>query len=141
MTTSKKRILKWVLISLLVVITTGGIIAYQLYNKPHRNVTASRSIPVSALQLASEYESNEEQANLKYLDKVLEVDGVINEISKNQSGESVITLKGNDMTGVICTLQDNAGLNAKPGTSITLKGICTGYLTDVILVRAIVLEK
>ena len=141
MTSSKKRILKWVLLFLLVVITTGGIIAYKLYNKPHRNVTSSRSIPVTAIQLASEYESNEEQANLKYLDKVLEVDGVLNEISKNQSGESVITLKGNDMTGVICTLQGKAGITAQPGTSITLKGICTGYLTDVILVRAVVKEK
>ena len=141
MTTNKKKILKWALLSLLVIIASGGIIGYKMYNKPHRNVVESKGLTVTALKLATDYEGNEAQANSQYLDKVLEVTGEINEVSKNQKGETVITLKGSDMAGVIGTLEAVSVVETKPGTSVTLKGICTGYLTDVVLVRSIVQAK
>lgn len=141
MTANKNRILKWTLLSLLVLITTGSIIGYRMYNKPHRNVEEAKGIAITAAQLIANYESNEPDANFKYLDKVLEVTGEITEISKNQKRETVITLKGTDMGGIICTLEGTAVTTAKPGTAVTVKGICTGYLTDVVLVRCVVQAK
>jgi hypothetical protein len=141
MTANKKRILKWSLLFVLIIIVTGGFIGYKMYNKPHRNVEAAKGIAIAATQLITAYENNEADANSKYLDKVLEVTGEITEVSKNQKAETVITLKGTDMGGIICTLEGTAVTEAKPGTSVTIKGICTGYLTDVVLVRSVVQAK
>ncbi len=72
---------------------------------------------------------------------VLEVTGIINEMSKNQKGETVITLKGTDMGGIICTLESAIQAATKVGATVVIKGICTGYLTDVVLVRCVVENK
>jgi ATP-dependent 26S proteasome regulatory subunit len=141
MTTNKKKILKWSLLSLLIVITTSGFIGYKMYTKPHRDIENTEAIKVDATKLATEYENNELRANLDYLDKVIDVTGEINEITKNQKGETVFTIKGTDMSGLICTLEEVSPAEIKPGTSVTVKGICTGYLTDVVLVRCKVQSK
>jgi tRNA_anti-like len=141
MAVSRKKILKWFLLSILIIGTTGGIVAYKMWTKPHRNVTKTKALAVAATQLAAAYENNEPGANSNYLDKVLEVTGEINEISKNQKGETVITLKGTDMSGIICTLEGATPAITKTGATVVIRGICTGYLTDVVLVRCIVEAK
>jgi hypothetical protein len=138
MNSNKKKIIKFTLASVLIIVITGGFVGYKMWTKPHRNVAAAKGITVTAAQVATAYESSEPAANSKYLDKVLEVTGNIHDISKNQKGETVVTLNGSDMSGVICTLEGTAQAPVKPGAAITLKGICTGYLTDVVLVRCIV---
>jgi tRNA_anti-like len=137
----KKKILKWILLSILVIGTTGGIVAYKMWTKPHRNVEEAAALSVAATKLATEYENNEPQANSDYLDKVLEVTGEISKISKNQKGEPVITLKGTDMGGIICTLESAMPATTKTGATVVVRGICTGYLSDVVLVRCVLKTK
>jgi hypothetical protein len=141
MTTKKKVAIKWILVTLLAIITTGAVVGYKMYNKPHRSVAEAKAITVAAIQLATQYETNEPEANSDYLDKVLEVSGEINEITKNQKGEPVITLKGTDMSGVTGTIENAKPDEIKPGATVILKGICTGYLTDVVLVRCVLKNK
>jgi len=133
----RKKLITWVLLSVLVILGTGGIVGYKMYTKPHRNVSQAKSLQVTAAGLVAAYENNEANANSMYLDKILEVTGEINEVIKNQKGETVITLKGGDMSGVICTLEGIASPDIKPGSSVVIKGICTGFLTDVVLVRCV----
>jgi flagellar basal body-associated protein FliL len=134
---NRKKIVTWILLSVLVTLGTGGLVGYKMYTKPHRNVSNAKSIQLNAEALAATYESNEVNANTAYLDKVLEVKGEINEVSKNQNGETVITLKGTDMSAVICTLEGISTPDIKPGSTKVLKGICTGFLTDVVMVRCV----
>jgi len=89
----------------------------------------------------SAYEADEPLANSQYLDRILEVDGVISEISKNQKGEMVIALQGTDMGTVRCTVEGSAPAAVSTGEKAVLKGICTGYLTDVIMVRCVLQHK
>jgi len=141
MNTNKKRIIKLTLLSVAIVVITAGFAGYKMWTKPHRNVEAAKAVTTTALQLAGAYEANETAANSQYLDKVLEVIGTVSEIAKNQKGEPVVSLKGTDMSGVICTLEGAAPAMMKAGETMTIKGICTGYLTDVVLVRCIVQAK
>lgn len=134
----KSRVVKWVLISVVLIGGTGAVIAYKMINKPHRNVETAAAINVTAISIANEYEANEPEANKKYLDKVLEVNGTITGVSKNQKAETVIALKGTDMSGLLCTIEGAFLKEFKVGDTITVRGICTGYLTDVILVRCTV---
>ncbi len=134
---NRKKIITWVLLSVLVILGTGAVVGYKMYTKPHRNVAEAKTIQISAIDLVTAYENNEAGANSLYLDKVLEVKGEVNEVSKNQKGETVITLKGTDMSGLICTLEGTPTSEVKPNSSVVIKGICTGFLTDVVLVRCV----
>lgn len=133
-----KKIVKWGSLVMLAGIITAGLFAYRLYNKPHRNVAKADAIHIRADSLATQYESDEGKANKFFLDKVLSVTGIIENSSLNQEGIPVIELKGTDMSTVRCTLAEKqpAGDISK-GAECMLKGICTGYLTDVVLVRCI----
>lgn len=135
---NRKRILKWALLSVFVAVIALGIVGFKMYTKPHRNVEAGKAVQISAFELVKNYEDNESAANSKYLDKILEVKGEVANVSKNQKGEPVVTLKGTDTSGLICTLDEKISANLKPNTTVVIKGICTGYLTDVVLVRSIV---
>lgn len=136
----KKKIFKWAALSILIIGLTGAVVVYKMYNKPHRSVLDAKAIALNAADLTAQYEADENKANGQYLDKVLSVSGEITDISKNQKGETVITLKGTDMGGVICTLEGKESQDIKKGSSIKLQGICTGYLTDVVLVRCYLAE-
>ncbi len=128
----------WILSVLLLGIVTAGFVGYRMYTKPHRDVQHIKAIKVAAMKLVSDYEANEAQANAEYLDKVLEISGQIIDVSKNQNGETVISLDGTGMGTVRCTLEGNVQHEIKPKTQVVIRGICTGYLTDVILVRSII---
>jgi hypothetical protein len=141
MTAAKKKVFKWVLLSVLIILITGGFAGYQMYTKPHRNVEHAKALTVSALKLATEYEVDEPLANSQYLDKVLEVDGEVSQISKNQKAETVIALKGTDMGTVRCTVEGSQPEGIVTGAKVVIKGICTGYLTDVIMVRCVLQNK
>jgi tRNA_anti-like len=137
----KNRVVNWIILSVLFIGVTGGYIGYRMYTKPHRSVADAKATTVDAVKIATAYETNETEANSQYLDKILEVKGEVTEVTKNQKGETVIALKGTDMSGVRCTIEGAAPQDIKNGTSLTLKGICTGYLTDVVMVRCVVQSK
>lgn len=105
-----------------------------VWNKPKQDVKDAKAIQVTASQLFGEYNTNEKSANTNYIDKVVAVTGVVGTVSKNAEGKTVVLLKTEDlMFGVNCTLEEAADIKA--GEQVTLKGICTGYLTDVVLIR------
>jgi hypothetical protein len=134
----KKRTLKFIGLLALVFFVIAGIIVYKLYNKPHRSAETEDAISITAVQLATEYEKNEAASNKKYLDKAIEVTGVVADMATNQQNMAVITLEGSDISGVQCTLQQNTS-GIKKGDKLTLKGFCTGFLTDVIIDRCILI--
>ncbi len=128
-----KRII-WVILALAVV---GGFIAYKMYTKPHTEVNAMNAdFQLSAAQLFQEYSENEDAANAKYLNKVIEVEGDISVINTLQSGSSFGLETGDPMGGVTCefeAMDATNGLNT--GQKVKVKGFCSGKLMDVVLVR------
>jgi hypothetical protein len=123
-----------IVLLLLAVIAAGVFVWFFYWNKPQTNIKDSGSVSVSANELFSKYNTNEQEANRFYIDKVVSVTGEVSSLTKNSEGKTVVMLKTNDpMFGVNCTMEQEAAI--KPGETLTLKGICTGYLTDVVLIR------
>ncbi len=121
---------KVLLIAISVAIITGGVIAYRIFTKPHRDVTAEKAVTLTAQKLFDAFKTNEANANQLYLDKAIELSGEVMEVSTNQDGKAVVNFKTNDPLFVInCTFKTNPG-ELKVGTVITFKGICTGYIPD-----------
>ncbi|MDP5105891.1 MAG: OB-fold putative lipoprotein [Polaribacter sp.] len=131
--------IKKIIIFMLVLGSICAFFAYKMYHKPHVNVAASKSdISLSADKILTDFTSDENAANAVYLEKIIEVNGIISDV-KIENEKGIITLKTNDDFGsVLCHLSENATkeMNTlKTGQSIRLKGICTGFLMDVILVK------
>ncbi len=134
------RKFKTFLIIALILIATGSAVTYKFWNKPRRNVIDERGIVVTSVQLVKEYQQNEAEANKKYLDKAIEVSGNVSEVKNNQDGKATIMLTSDDaFTGVFCTMKESPG-SIKTGSSVVIKGICSGMLTDVRLREAVVLK-
>ncbi len=137
---NKKNWLKIVLLIGLAGLVIGGAVIYYMWNKPHRNIAAAEAdFVISAADLLHEFERDETTANQKYLDKVIAVRGDVTGIETTPDGTINITLHtGNEMSAVICgMLPDEKEKAAKlqEGDNITVKGLCTGYLSDVVLTK------
>lgn len=113
--------------------------AYKLANKSHIDIAkTSPEITVNASVLLEEFSNDEIVANNKYLDKIVQVNGKI--LSKKIIEEKgVIALQTNDDFGsVLCHFSPESSdkfSNLKLGQNIKIKGICTGFLMDAILIK------
>lgn len=125
-----KNWLKVVLIIGGICILTGGIFVLAIFNKAHRDVTKEKGVQLSPQSLFDAFKTNEATANTQYLDKAIEMKGEVAEVTTNQEGKVVVNFKTNDPFFVInCTFKTNPG-PLQLGTTITFKGICTGYIPD-----------
>ncbi len=119
----------------------GGVYAYYLFNKPVAGLAKARTdYEISAVDILEYFENDEEQANIKYLDKVLEVTGKVEKIEKKENIYNIYLLTDNMMSSVICELDEKVQtISIIEGDQVTIKGLCTGYLMDVVLIRSIIL--
>lgn len=128
MTTKKK-----ILIILSVGILIAVAVALYMFNKPARDVQATKTdFSYQASEIVNEYLTDAKKANDKYLDeegnsKVLEITGIVADITEDFNGQKVILLKSaTDKAGVSATFtkETNANTeNIKVGDKITVKGV------------------
>lgn len=141
-----KRKTSILIIAVALLVTLAGIFSYTIiYNKPHTDVaTSSPHLSVDSNALLHDFLSDEIKANATYLEQILQVNGLISEITITENGNGIITLADkNNIGGVICHVskEENKKLiTLKKGQTINIKGICTGYLMDVILVKCVIVN-
>jgi hypothetical protein len=108
-----------------------------IYFKPHSSVAhTSPDLKIEAVELYNQFQQDEVAANKKYLDKVIEVKGRVNEVQHNSSGTSIQLDAGPNAGGINCSFTGSESGIPLPskGSLITIKGRCSGYLMDVNLV-------
>ncbi|HBC79081.1 MAG TPA: hypothetical protein DEO60_04035 [Bacteroidales bacterium] len=127
------------------VIAVAGVL-YGLYKynlKPKDLQKVKPDFVLTATDLLKAFESDENGAAAKFVDKVVEVSGTIQSVKPGENGALTISLNtGNDISSVLCTLQGNAEpVNFKTGEQITIRGNCSGFLMDVLLNNCSVIQK
>jgi hypothetical protein len=137
--------MKKILLAVLVIALLGGGYAWYLYNKPVADTgDLDAALTVTADQLFSDFESNETDANKKYLGKIIRVNGTVKDVSIGDGGElNLVMNSGNDMFGVNCGLskgQETAYKDYQVGDSISIKGECTGLSLDVVMTRCVIVN-
>jgi hypothetical protein len=129
--------MKKLFISAVVIAVLIGVGIYLMYNKPHRSTdTADESIDAETLVTA--FDQNENDANKRFLDKVLEVKGRVKEVAKQDNGYVLLLGEEGSIASVSCTLnpeQDAVAFGLKAGDEVVVRGICTGFLLDVVLIN------
>ena len=106
-------------ISLLFFIAFFGIVFFT-YNKPHKDFSVAQAdIMLEAAKLYEHYQNNLYDANLKFLDKVLLVNGPVTELNSN-----LVIIGGN----IVCSLDSSYSLDTgiKLDDKISVKGRCIG---------------
>jgi tRNA_anti-like len=122
----------------------GGGVGYYMWNKPHAEI-GQPNFTTTATELAAEFTADESKATEKYvgsMDKmiVVQVSGTVASVENDTSGVSISLETGDPMNGVSCVLDKftkQAKTDFKVGEAVTLKGICTGKLSDVVIDRCV----
>ena len=107
-------------ISLLFFIAFFGTVFFT-YNKPHKDFSAAQTdITLEAAKLYEHYQNDLSDANLKFLDKVLLVNGPVTELN------SRLVIIGDN---IVCSLDSSHVLDTsiKLYDEISVRGRCIGY--------------
>ncbi|MBI1223646.1 MAG: hypothetical protein GC192_00285 [Bacteroidetes bacterium] len=133
--------MKKFLIVTLILLLGAGIFGYMQWNKPHQDIAAAKSdVTITATDLVAAFDSNEDEANAKYNDKIVEITGTVKETTQADGKTNVSLDAGDSMSGVTCELDDLSTpkrTTFNPGEQVTFKCTCTGKLLDVVLVRCV----
>jgi hypothetical protein len=131
-----KRIV-WIVLGLFLVgIVAGTFVYLYTFRKADLSVASKKAeIEIKATELLKNFTEKEDSANAAFLNKVLAVEGLIDKVTEDSTSITVYLKNPEDLAGVMCGFHkstiDKSSL--KPGNSIRIKGICTGYLMDVVL--------
>jgi hypothetical protein len=133
------RTLLKIIITIIVLLIIGFLI---LTNLPQANIQSdSASYSITASELYATFEQNEQSANQKYIDQVIEVAGKVIDIQKDKNGSTVFILEtGDTVNGVLCTFDKEPPSEIKLNQTVKVKGLCTGKLMDVVLNKCLIVN-
>ena len=131
---------------IIIVIALIAAIAFSAYyyifiysSQNHRQVQSETAIAITSDSLVAKYQADEKLANSLYLNKAVAVTGNLLSIDKNQEGKTTLVIgRSESFSNVSVTMSSDAPITKKVGAPITIKGLCTGALSDVVITDAAV---
>ena len=127
-------------IALIAAIAFGVYYYVFVYSSQHRRqVQSETGIVITSDSLVAKYQADENLANSLYLNKAVVVTGNLLSIDKNKEGKTTLVIgKSDSFSNVSVTMISTAPITQKVGESITIKGLCTGALSDVVITDGVV---
>lgn len=129
--------MKKFLVLIAILIIGAGAFGFYYYNKPRSGVSGVTPVAMmDAKDLYAEYSTDETASNAKYLGKAVEVFGIVKSVETDNRGTmSVMLNTGNEMGSVNCQFEKQDEMpHIKNGSSVMIKGFCSGLLMDVVFV-------
>ena len=131
--------LKIVAILAIIGVSAAGFGFYQ-FNKTHASTNSLQSeVMLDAVALIDNYEKDESAADKLYLDKVVQIKGMVEKVEQNDGTTKIYLHSDNPMSSVICQFESSPQTLPVIGDEVSIKGICTGYLMDVVLIRSVLI--
>jgi|WetSurMetagenome_2_1015567.scaffolds.fasta_scaffold129627_2 hypothetical protein len=135
----------WYILAFLILAFMAAFVAWKYTFKKSETSMASRKtdITIEAALLLQAFETNEDSANARFLDKIVVVTGIVKSVTQDSLGYSVYLKDSDAGSGVMCSF-DNAAFDpalVKSGSKASIKGLCTGYLMDVVLNKCSIANK
>ena len=139
--------IKYVILTILFLIILGAGIGLKMYFKPHADVSKmDAAYKVEASALINQFNTDENAATAKYVQKPIEISGNLVAKSKLPNGTDLLVLE-DEMQGVSCELDSVWCAANQPviksletGQPVTVKGICKGFLMEVKVNPAVVVK-
>ncbi len=129
-----------------VAVIGGATYAVMEYNRGTAGADAMKTVTtVTATDLLAAYAADESAADQRFVGKAeqaIEVTGIIRAMEPVGGDKTNVILEtGDPMAGVVCEFSNtDLPIDWRSGTSVRVKGICTGLLMDVVLVRCVASE-
>lgn len=123
------------------VAVVGAIFAWTEYNRGVAGVASMASVAkLQAPELLAEFTADEDAATAKFVgtkEQAIEVTGTIRSMENSDNGKVTVVLETDDaLAGIVCEFAEaDVPETWRAGATVTVKGICTGMLMDVVLVR------
>ncbi|MFK8061248.1 MAG: hypothetical protein AB8B78_14320 [Polaribacter sp.] len=136
MQNKNKFLITCILLSIAVGINSYVIPYFSSSEKNLENI--SSEIALNSDDLVNSFIKNEEKSNILFAGKIIEVDGFVKEVSFLNKRNTVILYTKNKKYGIICDLHSSQTEKIKllkPNQKIRVKGICKGFLKDVVLLN------
>jgi hypothetical protein len=121
-------------IAVILIFMTLFFIYQEMYKVPDAVNSSVMDIVISSEELAAFYRENESSGDTAYLGKVIVVTGEVIAVEKEKP--VTVIMKGYDDTQVRVQLEALPSTIPAPGTIVTLRGACSGFLLDVVLTNA-----
>lgn len=126
---------------ILIVALIIGIYGYKEYSRKLPDTGKLKAdYSLKAADLLHQFEADERKATLLYSDKIISVEGIITSVQATDSSGTVFLNAGSSMASVMCQFEEKnfqEMLNLQKGSVVAIKGVCSGYLMDVVMVRCV----
>lgn len=133
----KLKLNKLTVFLLLLFLFVGFVVKFTIFKNSEKSIANQTAIAtLNSDELVNSFTLDEKKSNALYEGKIIEVTGKIKEISFINQRITVILTSNNKTFGVICDMNPNQKEKIKKlsiNQKITVKGICKGFLKDVIL--------
>jgi hypothetical protein len=141
----KKTIRNMLLITVLLVIA-GAVYGYLEFNRKQKDTAdLTPAISITATGIIKAFETNEKAATPTYNGKVIQVEGMVKEVVKVDRGFYTLVLgEAGSMSSVRCSIDSTHSEEAakvQKGQSISVKGICSGFISDEMLGSDVQLDR
>lgn len=134
---------KWIKIVVVVTVVITAVVSYTVFRaSPDTLSNFEPDYIVESAVLVNAFAANEKAANAIYLDKVVQVTGKVVDVEKSTTDKTSISLQGDIMGNVSCLIPNKQlqGVKLRNGMILTLKGRCTGYILDVVLIKCALVD-
>lgn len=115
------------------------IYAFPFFKTSEKNLEKVYSeVLLNSKQLVGSFIKNEKESNELYVDKIIEVVGTVKEVSLLNNKYTILLYSENEKSGIICEIhksQLEKVISLMKNQKIKVKGICKGFLKDVILLN------
>ena len=139
---NRYRILVFVGLAILAIAGTYGFNEYNRRLPDIRQLKAA--FKIEAADFVSEFDVNPSAATKRYAGKVIDVHGFVSSILVTDTSGAVFLKGETSFSSVMCQFDQKTFREIKQlrnGELVTIKGVCSGYLMDVVMVRCIVIDK
>ena len=117
------------------------------FNEYNRKLSDTRQLKaafqIDAVDFVRQFELDGSSATTQYSDKVIDVQGFVSSMDVTDTSGTVFLHGSNSKSSVMCQFGQKTFQEIKElriGERVIIKGICTGYLMDVVMVRCVLID-
>ena len=107
-----------------------------VFREAKTNVSSQKAdISIDAATLVQNFETNEDSANVKYLNKIISISGIVDNLKENEDNITVYVKNSDAMSGVMCSFDKTAidPASLKPGDKVSIEIERIGTLTNPVV--------
>lgn len=129
----------FLIIVIFLLLVNGYFYVIPYFKSTHKNLELVASdVSINSNDLINLYVESETETNKLYSGKIIEVKGTVKEVTFLNNRNTVILYGNHKTSGIICDIHESQIekiKKLKKHQKVVVKGICKGFLKDVVLLN------